>query len=154
MAEPDDAVEVAPSRGGSKKLIIAAAGVALLAGGGLGYFGSDMLGGDEEAAEEVEEVASGVYYTLDSFNVNLRGGTRVLRMEVQVEVPEEGLEGMDGHKPRLRDSVIMAASDYTYNELEGTSGKVRLRDELLARLRAVSGDVEISDVLFTQFVVQ
>ena len=50
--------------------------------------------------------------------------------------------------------MITLASDYTYGDLEGTDGKVRFRDELMARLLKLVPDQKILRVYFTQFMVQ
>ena len=61
---------------------------------------------------------------------------------------------IDLNSPRLRDTILMAVSDYTFAELEGTDGKTRLRDELLTRINGAMAPLTIDQVYFTQFVVQ
>ena len=63
-------------------------------------------------------------------------------------------EAIKTASPKLRDTVITALSDYTWSELEGTDGKARLRDELLARVNGDSAPSVITHLYFTQFVVQ
>jgi flagellar basal body-associated protein FliL len=94
--------------------------------------------------------------SLGSFTVNLRGsgGGRVLRVEVQVETSGAASETVAARTVQLRDSVITAISDYTWTELEGTDGKVRLRDELLQRANGITAPAVIERLYFTQFVVQ
>lgn len=94
---------------------------------------------------------------LGLFTVNLRGsgGGRVLRTEVQVEVPAGGFQVVETRKPVLRDAVITLASDFSYSDLEGVDGKTHLRDELQGRLNSVlSGEPKVERVYFTEFVVQ
>lgn len=102
-------------------------------------------------------VASGPTLTnLGTMTVNLRGsgGGRVLRVEVQVESDGRNAEALAARTPQMRDSVITAVSDYTWSELEGTDGKTRLRDELLARVNGVTSPAVVERLYFTQFVVQ
>ena len=58
---------------------------------------------------------------LGSFTVNLRSsaGGRVLQMEIQVESDVESAETIEKRMPQLRDSVILLASDYSYDEARG-----------------------------------
>lgn len=93
---------------------------------------------------------------LGSFIVNLRGtgGGRVLRTEIQVEVPATKSGTVEERKAQLRDAVLVLISDYTYAELEGVDGKTRLRDELQARLTSLLGAPVIERLYFTEFVVQ
>lgn len=90
------------------------------------------------------------------FTLNLRGsgGGRVLRMDVQIEGSAADAESITVRIPQIRDTILVATSDYSWSELEGTDGKTRLRDELLARVNGVVTPTHISRLYFTQFVVQ
>ncbi len=94
--------------------------------------------------------------SLGTFTVNLRGsgGGRVLRLEVQVEAKGKVAEELNTRLAQVRDAVITSASDYTWPELEGTDGKTRLRDELLARVNGTVAPSAVDHIYFTQFVVQ
>lgn len=113
--------------------------------------------GASKVAEGIEGAAgASVITNLGAFTVNLRGsgGGRVLRLEVQVDTDAAVAELVTQRAPELRDSVILAVSDYTWSELEGVDGKTRLRDELLTRLNGVVAPRAIHRLYFTQFVVQ
>lgn len=108
-------------------------------------------------AHAAAKVATGsVITSLGQFTVNLRGsgGGRILRMEVQVDTDAKFSETVTARAPQLKDSVLNAVSDYTWAELEGTDGKARLKDELLARVNGVVAPATIDQIYFTQFVVQ
>jgi len=155
--------------GGNKKMLAIVGAVALLLGAGAGYGGAIATSGGGEAEEVAEAIPDGEdaapvaakttrqVHSLDRFTVNLRGtgGGRVLRLEVQVEVDEEDVDTVTEKSPALRDAVLTLASDYTYADLEGIDGKMRLRDELLARLNTSLEDTaSVRRVYFTEFVVQ
>jgi len=111
--------------------------------------------GEGEAAEPVNKDGVALI-ELGAFTVNLRGagGGRVARIELQLESTNAQAEAIKTATPKLRDTVITALSDYTWSELEGTDGKARLRDELLARVNGDSAPSVITHLYFTQFVVQ
>lgn len=92
---------------------------------------------------------------LGTFTVNLRGsgGGRVLRMEVQLDAPESDAAALEQLTPKMRDAVFTAVSDYTWSELEGADGKIRLKDELLTRLNGIADPVVVRSIYLTQFVV-
>ncbi len=94
--------------------------------------------------------------TMGKYTVNLRdsAGGRVLQMEIQLESDMETAATIEKRMPQLRDSVILLSSDYSYTELEGIDGKLRLRDEIHARINAVMDPSTVSRVYFTAFVVQ
>jgi flagellar basal body-associated protein FliL len=143
--------EAAPAAGGGEHGAAPAGeqGGAAAEGGGHG-------GGGATAAGVVTNPDGTAITSLGTFTVNLRGsgGGRVLRLEVQVESRGADVETINGRMARVRDAVITAASDYTWPELEGTDGKTRLRDELLARINGALSPVVIEHIYFTQFVVQ
>jgi flagellar FliL protein len=97
-----------------------------------------------------------VITSIGSFTVNLRGsgGGRVLRIEVAVESTGAHAKALETRAPQIRDSIITAVSDYTWPELEGADGKVRLRDELLIRVNGITEPARVQRLYFTQFVVQ
>ena len=128
-------------------------------------------GGGEGAAEGGEAKAEGaaapggakatapgeaVITSVGSFTVNLRGsgGGRVLRIEVAVESTAGHANTLTARSAQIRDSIITAVSDYTWPELEGADGKVRLRDELLVRVNGITEPARVQRLYFTQFVVQ
>jgi len=134
----------------------------------LGYIGGDCdeLVGGKKAARKAAKAAKRGYRpkavdtkmtTLGKFTINLRDSAvtqRILRLEVQVESALETAVKVEERMPQLRDSVILLASDYSYSELEGIDGKLRLRDEIQARLSAVLAPETVERVYFTAFVVQ
>lgn len=114
-------------------------------------------GADAASADGAQRAPGEAAITsLGSFTVNLRGsgGGRVLRVEVQLETSGANAGDVAGRTVQLRDSVITAISDYTWSELEGTDGKVRLRDELLQRVNGITAPAVVERLYFTQFVVQ
>jgi flagellar FliL protein len=154
--EKEGAAAAAPPP--KSKMMLVGGVVALLAAGGGGWY--FMAGGEpseEDLAAEAEAKAleeKSAFVTLEPFNVNLRSSSRLLRIEVQLEVAEKDKVTVTDQTAKLRDSVLTLASDYTYSDLEGMNGKNRLRDELRVRIADQLGAVPVRQVLFTQFVVQ
>jgi flagellar basal body-associated protein FliL len=95
---------------------------------------------------------------LDTFTLNLRdsAGGRKLVMKIALEGPPGVTTQIDDHRQQIRDAVITLASDYTFLEVDGTNGKLRLRDEVHRNINAILQDsgVAITRVYFTEFVVE
>jgi flagellar FliL protein len=147
-ASEEAAAEEAPAEEG------AAAPAAPAAGGEVGAGGVNAA---STAAAAASASPSGPVITnVGTFTVNLRGsgGGRVLRIEVQVESKGQHAPLVAAKAAPMRDSIITAVSDYTWSELEGTDGKVRLRDELLSRVNGITAPAVVERMYFTQFVVQ
>ncbi len=165
--EEVDEVEVEWEVEKSKLPMILGALTLFILGGGAGLAGASFGGGgndssgktssasksdDKEAMLEEERVV----HSLGLFTINLRGtgGSRLLRLEVQVETAMSSLVGVEAQHAKLRDAVITLVSDYSYLEVEGLDGKTRMRDELLARMNTMLGKNRLERVYFTEFVVQ
>ena len=157
--------------GSSKKLmlIIILAVAVLGGGGGAAWFlmGSD---GEEEAhakgenhkADTHEEDAGhseepGPIVELDSFVLNLadREDLRYLKMTIKLELdrPEEKTD-FPTKLPAIRDSLLVLLSSKESHMLRTTNGKRRVKEEILTRLNGVMKKGKISDVFFTDFVIQ
>jgi len=174
MAEEDEILEEEESSAPSRLPLIIGIVGALVLGVGGGVAGVMLLnpgsdseeqaqGGDDQPVLDKNRVV----YDMGRFRINLRGsgGQRMLHIEVAVEMERKYTSKDTGEaeevatleprlKAQLRDAVITLASDYTYGDLEGMDGKVRFRDELMARLLKLVPDQKILRVYFTQFMVQ
>ena len=133
-----------PSEAGPEKVQKHAAGSA----GGHG-------GSPGEAGAEGEVPGNGLL-DLGPFTANLRGsnGARVLRLQLWVQPVDEYAAEAGAAVAQLRSVTVLLVGDYSYHDLEGTEGKVRLRDELLAKMNQTLGRHMIDRIYFTEFVVQ
>ena len=160
----EGAEEIQVGNRGKLPMIIAIV-VALLIGAGGAYFGGQMMGGgsdepssdasgDKAGAEDGSKKVETKMTTLGKFGVNLRDSRSMkLQMEIQVESDLETAAKVEKRMPQLRDSVILLTSDYSDGELDGLDGKLRLRDEIQARINAVLEPDQVQRVYFTQFQI-
>jgi len=157
------AAEGAGAAGKKKKkmMIIGGAAVAvlLLVGGGAAFF----LTGGSKTEEKKEEVASEtkdkpVYYSLGDMIVNLSGeGKRpnYLKVKVTLELAnEKDSQLMDLIKPRIVDNFQVYLRELRMEDLRGSAGMYRLREELLMRVTEAAQPIRIRDVLFQEMLVQ
>ena len=61
---------------------------------------------------------------------------------------------LDSKVDILRDTIITILSDKTFEEIQTTRGKQKLKEEILARINEFLVDGRIVNVFFTDFVVQ
>lgn len=163
-------IEVKP-RGGfnGKKLILFVVLPLLLLGGGGGavYFLGllDPLLGIEEHAEgaaaEAEahaEALPSVYYELPEMLVNLNSTGKkanFLKILVSLELENaEAVHGVEAVLPRVIDSFQVYLRELRIDDLRGSAGLYRLREELLLRVNAAVAPVKVKDVLFKEMLVQ
>ena len=78
-----------------------------------------------------------------------------LKASISLElVDEDSVELVDKLKPRIRNDILMLFSSQTMEDIISQEGKVRLRDEIIARISHILGPNRLKNVYFTQFVVQ
>lgn len=170
MADEEVKAEATEEKKSKLPLIIGAVGGAVLLlglglGGGYVLFGGSGGGGGESAEEggtgSVEAsvpdlLPSSEVVSLGQFTVNLRdsAGGRLLQMELSVECSGDASRQVADREAQLRDAILMLASDYSFLELDGAQGRMRLRDEIHRRINRVLAPAEVDRVYFTSFVVQ
>ena len=112
----------------------------------------------EEAGEEAEQqIKIGPTFPLDTFIVNLadQGGNRFLRATMNLELENEDLiVEMEKRLPQIRDVILVLLPTRTYQDIRSAEGKTALRTEILAKLNGLLKREVITNVYFTEFVIQ
>ena len=168
--------------GGKKKIIIIIALAFLVIVGGVAgaYFmglldpvietivGPEDAAEGEEGGEECEEgeegeegdCASGraVFYDLQELLVNLNTGGRkssFLKIRISLELASARDKAkMDTIMPRVIDNFQTYLRELRLDDLKGSAGMYRLREELLVRVNVAAAPAKIKDVLFKEMLVQ
>ncbi len=130
----------------------------LLLGGGAAYF---FLGGKKEepvAEAQPQAVKALVYYNLPEILVNLNAAGRrssFLKMTISLELENQAdIPRIQAVMPRIVDNMQSYLRELRAEDLRGSAGLFRLREELLARVNAASQPAKVSDVLFQEVLVQ
>jgi flagellar FliL protein len=153
----------AGKKGGKGKLILMILlPLLLLGGGGAAAYVMGMLpGAGEEAIEEAAEPdpADIVFVDLPDLLINLSGGVGrrmyFLKLATAVEVAgEEQAETVRQFVPRILDSYHMYLRAVRPEELEGTQGVYRIKEELLARTSEAVRPAQVRSVLIRELLVQ
>lgn len=167
--------EAAPPPKSKKKLIIIivvavvviAAGVVgvLFAGGkkggggeGSGEEASSEDSGDGEAEGEGEEEHGelpGAIVALDTFIVNLQVKGSFLKTTIQLQFVEpEQPKTLDNDLPKIRDAIIRILSSKAAQDILSPEGKEKLREEVKEGINSAMGSEDVSQIYFTEFIVQ
>lgn len=122
---------------------------------------SEMVEADgEEGAKEGEkkEEEASVFYNLPDMLVNLDSRGRkqsVLKMAVTLELSsEKDLAIVEEKAPRVLDEFQVFLREVRIEDLRGSAGIYRMRQELLARVKPAVTPVKVKDVLFKELLVQ
>lgn len=170
--------EAAPAKPGRRKLlIIAAALVALLGGGGAAaYFlvfaaraGADPSGeaglpseveaqADAGHEDEAQGRPGALFVDMPDLLVNLQSDgkrMRFLRLRLALEVGDaRTADSVKALTPRVLDSFQMYLRSLTVEEVQGSAGMQRLKEEMIARVNLAIEPSRIRDVLFKEILVQ
>ena len=137
--------------------------ILLLLGGGVGAI--FMFSGDDnsETAAEGEggEGAAGgkiVFYDLPEMLVNLNAGSKrasYLKITVALELENAAaVPKLEVIMPRVVHNFQVYLRELRLEDLKGSAGLLRLKEELLIRVQRAAGAVKINDVLFKEMLVQ
>ncbi len=180
--EGGEGVEVPKKKVAGKKIILIVVALLILVGAAVAglYFTGKLGGHSEETAVEGEAhgekkaehgakegehgdkkgEAEGnglpVFYDVPQILVNLQSDRKrstFLRLKVSLQLNSEAdKDAVAAVLPRVVDSFQMYLRELTRDEMQGTAGLERLREELRLRVSAAIAPIEIKDVLFTEMI--
>ncbi|MHA1597402.1 MAG: flagellar basal body-associated FliL family protein [Alphaproteobacteria bacterium] len=155
------------SSGGKKKLFIIIGLALLLVVGGTAaaYFTGllqpviDMIAGDGRSAEGEDGIAQdAIFHDLPELLVNLNTTGRkasFLKIKISLELEKaEDVPKIEGVMPKIIDNFQVYLRELRVEDLKGSAGMYRLREELLKRVGAAVAPAKIKDVLFKEMLVQ
>lgn len=154
---------------GKKKLLIVIAVVLLLAVGGIAaaYFTGllqpviDLITGEHEQPVETvvkAKAKDAVFFPLEDLIVNINTGGRkssFLKVRISLELEDvNDIKRIESVMPRILDNFQVYLRELRIEDLSGSAGMYRLREELLSRVNAAVAPVKVNDVLFKEMLVQ
>ena len=150
----------APKPRGKKKLVLLAAPVLLAAlGGGAWFMGLVPGSAKAPAATKKAEAPHGpIFFEMPEMVANLNAGARrtvFIKLKVKLELARaEDQAPVTAAMPRLLDLFQTYLRETRPEELRGSAGIYRLREELINRADIAVAPAHINDVLFTEMLVQ
>lgn len=148
---------------GKKILLFAGLPILLLIGGVTGaYFAGVLdpfLGAEDDAAEVAKLNAGNVsFYDLPEMLVNLSTGgnqSTYLKIKVSLEIGDPAIAPqLEALLPRIVDNFQVYLREVRLDDLNGSAGLYRLKEELLLRVNTAVQPLKINDVLFREMLVQ
>lgn len=147
---------------GKKLLIILVPVLLLTIGGGAAWF-LGFFGGKDEHHEEQADAAPPpppptIIYDLPDLLVNLslaqRGRGNFIKLTASLEVVEADVPEFEDAMPRIVDTFVTYLRELRPEDLRGSAGLMRLREEMLRRVQAAARPARVRDVLFREILVQ
>ncbi len=154
---------------GNKKLLMGAAAALLLVGGGGGWFFMKSKAAKEQVAAANEAakapVAGGkrtsAFLDLPEMTVNLAPGggpqdrQHFLRMKIALELNEQKQVGeIQPMLPRVLDTFQIFMRELRPQDLEGSAGLYRLKEEMTRRVNVAVHPARVEAILFKELMVQ
>jgi flagellar FliL protein len=149
--------------GNKKLLIIAAAAIVLLGGGGGAYFflfaghkaGAKAAGDETQIPVTPPQVA---YSDMPDIIVNIQsadGSPAYLKLATSLELDtSDEKAGMTALMPRIVDQFQGYLRELRIDDLKGSAGVLRLKEELLRRVNVAAAPYRVRDVLLKEMIVQ
>jgi flagellar FliL protein len=167
------AAEVGPKGGKGKRVLLLAVPL-LLAVGGAGLWFSGILPGllgmappaASAPATGVTPAAAGppaaarpaIYFDMPDIVANLNAAGRrssYIKLRSKLEIARaEDAALLQAAMPRLLDLFTTYLREMRPEELRGSAGTQRLREELIARASIAAAPARVTDVLFTELLLQ
>ena len=130
-----------------------------------------IFGGHKEAAKapaennieaehkELQDLEKVTSYAIPSMLINLKGeGKRShflkITLELEIEKTEEADKIMEALQSRIVDQFQIYLRELTVEDLQGSAGMQRLREELVDRANAITKPLKVYNVLFKEMLVQ
>lgn len=155
---------------GKRLIIFGAIIVLVLVGGGvgaavmLGFFDSPEPAPTEEAAEGAPapppqpQDTRAFFFEVPDLIVNLNtNGRKSTFLKIKIALELEGPQDTDRINevlPRIVDNFQVYLRELRVDDLNGSAGMYRLREELLRRVNLAARPVRVRDVLFKEMLVQ
>ncbi|AGB40638.1 flagellar basal body-associated protein [Halobacteroides halobius DSM 5150] len=136
-------------------IVILAVGLAM----GGSYFMLLKFGGLNDGQQEKTAKTTakklGPTTKLNQFLVNLSNGNRFIKINVVFEVSNKAtIKEIKDRNPQIRDAIISILRTKSYKEITSTRGTRKLRTEIMNDINKLLLKGKITNVFFTEFVVQ
>ncbi|GAB6137646.1 flagellar basal body-associated FliL family protein [Halanaerobaculum tunisiense] len=126
---------------------------------GASYFMLFQFGGLNSNQQVAEEATAdkklGPTTNLDQFLVNLADGREYVKMNISFEVSnQETVTEIEERKPQVRDRIISILRTKNHQQITSNQGTRKLRTEVMEQVNQILLKGKITNVFFTEFIVQ
>ena len=125
-----------------------------------GHESANAADAAEHPEDEKTAKADPIFFELPDVIVNIKGkgkakATNFLKIKINLELGNpESLPIVEKRLPRLIDQMQTYLRELRVDDLEGSEGLLRLREELLKRIQATADGADVKDVLFAEMILQ
>ena len=124
----------------------------------MGLFGGGTEPAGEEQVAAQDEDTQLMFYDVPEMLVNLNTTERkatYLKISIALEVDRQSaIEALEEKLPRVMDNFQVYLRELRVEDLSGSAGLFRLKEELLHRVNNAIEPARVEDVLFKEMLVQ
>lgn len=140
-----------------KLMLVVMVLLSLLIAAGTSYFMLQQIGGNGQSSSKASESVTelGPTHKVGKFTVNLSDDRRYLRMNLVLEASnKEVISKLETRNPQVRDAVISILRTKKPQDINTQAGIKDLREQIRNELNKFIAEGKVTNVFFTQFVVQ
>lgn len=157
----DETEDDEPQKGGGKLGLIIGLALAIGLGSGAFYsvYSGMILGASEETVETKKPLKERVsdrvaFVPIDPIVISLGHNTQYkLRFQAQLEVQPQTSEEVAQLMPRILDVLNGYLRAVDVEDLRNPASLLKIRAQMLRRVKLVTGDDQVNDLLITEFVI-
>jgi flagellar FliL protein len=133
------------------------------AGGGFAVVSLGLIGGTNNSTSPNETHSTApilgneaiAFVPLDPMLVSIKDGAnnRILRFVAQLEVNPDAVREVENIRPRIVDILNGYLRALEIEDLEAPAALMKIRSQMLHRVRIVAGENRINDLLVMEFVI-
>lgn len=106
-------------------------------------------------ADKQEKVETYCYDIPDSFVTNLLDSQRFIKVKVSIQVTDNDLlREIDDQSAKVKDNIIYILRNKNEEDFNKSDIQLTLKNEILSRLKEVFETDKITDIYFSEFVLQ
>ena len=156
----EDGNPIPVAKKSKKKLIIILLLLSIIGGGAGAFFAGVIpgLGQGQEDEGDPSLAPKTTYFDMEEFLVNLNNpGKKISFLKMSITLVLPNLKTSDTIKdklPLIRDTFLIYLRELREEDLRGSAGPLRLKEELRLRINKVIEPQEITDILFKDIIVQ
>mgnify|MGYP001415779230 CR=1 FL=1 len=104
---------------------------------------------------DTEKEVEYLEFALDEMYTNIKGSNNILKIDITVEYTDaKFLEMLNKNKSKITNSVLELLRNKTLEELSGKDGQQNARKDVKNSVIEITKSNNITNVYFTQFIIQ
>lgn len=120
--------------------------------------GAPAEGDEGETTKTTSTLKEGIIFPLEHFIVNINddtGAIRYLKVEIKLELENDEMQAeVENRVPKIRDSIVTILTNKSVDSVSRPDGKLRLKEEIKARINTFITMGKIEEIYFTDFIIQ